>query len=80
MTDLDDCDCKKVVSKPYTNLDKWIVSIVAGFLFFILASPLLFKVISSTGLPATTFYGNPTTIGLVIMSIIYILMTRLLMR
>lgn len=71
--------------KPYTSKDKWIVSVIAGVLFLIVASPFLFKVVNglagifgiSTADPAT---GNPNILGLLIHSIVFVLVVRLLMN
>lgn len=70
--------------KPYTNRDKWIVAVLFGILFFILASPYMFKLtnslVSTVGLYTTNVGGLPSLFGLIVHMIIFILMVRLLMK
>lgn len=70
--------------KPYTSQDKWIVSIMAGLLFLLIASPYLYSVISSltssVGVPTATEEGVPNLLGLLVHGLIFVLVVRLLMR
>lgn len=69
--------------KPYTSKDKWIVSIISGILFLLLASPFLYNLVNSAtsnfGLQ-TAINGCPNIIGLLIHGIIFIIIVRLMMR
>ena len=71
-------------NKPYTSKDKWIVSIISGLLFLLIASPFLFKTVNSltqsVGLTIASPFGCPNTAGLLLHSIVFILVVRLLMR
>lgn len=73
-----DQKCKK----PYTNKDKWIVSIISGILFLIIASPFLFSVVNDMvgifGIK-TANNGCPTIGGLILHSIVFILIVRAIM-
>lgn len=65
--------------KPYTSKDKWIIALMGGLLFLLLASPFLFSLTSSFGLPFAE--GScPTVIGLLVHTILFTLIVRLLMR
>lgn len=66
-------------NKPYTGKDKWIVSVMAGLLFFILALPYTFQLTSYTGIP-TFKNGSPTLIGVCIHAVLFVVITRLLMQ
>lgn len=70
--------------KPYTGKDKWIVSILSGLLFFLLASPFMMHLLN--GLTRTfnvrmvDGQGMTTITGLLIMTVAYVTIARLLMR
>lgn len=70
-------------NKPYTSKDKWIVSIMSGILFLLIASPFLYGVVNSLtsnfGL-VTAVNGCPNITGLIIHSIVFVVIVRLLMR
>ena len=71
-------------NKPYTSKDKWIVSIIAGLLFLLIASPFLFSAVnsitSSFGMTIASKDGCPNLGGLLLHSIVFMLIVRLLMR
>lgn len=73
-------DCKK----PYTDRDKWIVAIISAILFLIISSPFMYSLIndfsSSFGLILSDGRGCPLISGLIINSLIFMLVIRLLMR
>jgi len=73
--------CQK--HKPYTYKDKWIVSIMGGLLFLLLASPVLYSIVNSTtssfGL-ITANNGCPNISGLLLHGFLFALIIRLLMR
>ena len=60
--------------KPYTNKDKWIVAIVAGLLFMLLASPFLYSTLNQVtqlvGLTISDKNGSPNLAGLILHSIL----------
>jgi len=70
--------------KPYTNKDKWIVAIVAGLLFMLLASPFLYstlnKVTRLIGWTIADERGSPNLSGLILHALLFILIVRLLIR
>lgn len=66
-----------------TNFDKVLIAIIIGIVFFVLASPLIFK-LSNVGTKLVGFKtinegGGVTTAGLLIHTIIFIIIVRLLM-
>jgi hypothetical protein len=71
-------------NKPYTSKDKWIVSLIAGLLFLLIASPFLFAAVnnmtSSFGLTLASSQGCPNLAGLLVHGIFFMLIVRLLMR
>lgn len=70
--------------KPFSKLDKFIVSILAGLLFLLFASPFMFtltnKLLSPVGLTTSSSDGCPTVAGLIVHSVVYIVVTYALMR
>lgn len=70
--------------KPYTSKDKWIVSIISGLLFLLIASPFLYQltniVFSPLGFIMASKEGCPTILGLVVHSLVFLLIVRLMMR
>lgn len=70
-------------TRPYSNQDKWIVSIVAGLLFLVIASPFLYGIVnsftSSFGLVIASPDGCPNMAGLIVHAIVFVLIVRLLM-
>ncbi len=70
--------------KPYTTKDKWIVSIISGLLFILLASPYAFQLTDSiathVGIDTATCRGVPTVQGLIIHAVVYVLIVRAMMR
>jgi len=74
---------KEAKIKPYTNKDKWIVSITSGLLFMIISSPFLYTILNSaTKLIGVTISRNgcPNLTGLVLHSVLFAVMVRFLMR
>lgn len=77
----DKCTCASA-----TSSKKWKISLIAGILFFIISSPMLYKVVDGLGkklsgkLEIVDYYGKPTTLGLLVHSVVFILITRLMMR
>ena len=73
----------KKCTKPYTDRDKWIVSVISAILFLVIASPFLYSITnmltSSIGLTIATDKGCPYVSGLIIHAILFGLIIRLLM-
>lgn len=73
-------DCSKAV----TSKDKWIISIISGLLFLLIASPFLFTTVNDItrrlGLIVSSASGCPTTSGLLLHSLVFVIIVRLLMR
>jgi len=70
-------------NKPYTSKDKWIIAIISGLLFLLIASPFLFSAVNDIiGLCGITTAkcGCPTVGGLLLHAVIFVLAVRLLMR
>jgi len=70
--------------KPYTNQDKWIVSIISGLLFLLIASPFLFSTINAItenfGFSIAEKNGCPNMGGLILHSLVFVVIVRLMMR
>ena len=77
------CD-KTQCMKLYTSYDKWFVSLISGLLFLLIASPFMYKLTDSLfsliGLNLADSNGCPTMLGLVVHSIVFVLIVRLLMK
>lgn len=71
------------MQKPFTNRDKWIVSIVVGLLFLIIASPFLFNFVNSIT-EAIGFQiaddGKPNIFGLLLHSAVFVVIIRIMMK
>jgi len=67
-----------------TNFDKVLVSVIIGIVFFLIAMPLAFKMSNGAAMKVnwrtTNANGVPTTTGLIIHTIIFIFIVRLLMK
>lgn len=67
-----------------TNFDKILIAVIIGIIFFILASPLLFKLTnkgtSLIGLRTVKDNGNITTAGLILHTIVFIVAVYILMH
>ena len=72
----------KEYAKP-NNYKKWVISVSSGVLFFIIASPLLFKIVnyltSRLGVSILDYQGKPNMIGYILHTIVFILIVRLSM-
>jgi hypothetical protein len=70
--------------KPYTTKDKWIDSFIGGLLFLLISSPFLYETVnsltSSFGLNIIDSSSTPTLAGVSIHSLVFIIITRILMR
>jgi hypothetical protein len=72
-------NCKK-----YSSKDKWVCSLIGGLLFLLIASPFLYEAVNTLtaplGLDVADRAGCPNINGLVLHSIVFVLLVRLLMR
>ena len=71
------------MSNPATNKDKWIISIIAGLIFLVISSPFMYKLTNDLAASfgqVTAFGGSPTMFGLVLHTVVFLLVVRLLMR
>jgi len=75
---------KEECEKYYTNSDKWRVSILSGFLFLLISAPFLYRLndrlLSNLLGNRLAYNGCPTTLGLLLHTAVFVLVTRLLMR
>lgn len=65
----------------FDSTAKWHASFMAGILFFILAMPFTFQLTDSIFRPLgfVTYDNGPTMAGLVVHSVVYLIITRILM-
>lgn len=67
-----------------TGIDKILVTVIIGIVFFILALPFVFKLsnygTSIVGVKTVNSHGTPTLLGVFIHAIIFIIIVRLLMQ
>lgn len=70
--------------KPYSDKDKWIVAIIAGLLFLLLASPFMYSLVNqvtkAVGMATADAKGCANGAGLLLHALIFLLIVRLLMR
>jgi hypothetical protein len=67
-----------------TNFDKWVISIIIGIVFLVLVSPFMFKLSNNitriNGPRTMNVNGSPTGFGLLLHTLIFIIIVRLLMH
>lgn len=63
-----------------TNYDKWRYSIYSGCIFIILSLPITYKYMSYIYRGITDKKGCPTSLGVIIHAIVFILIIRLMMN
>ena len=67
----------------YDSVDKWGVSFLSGLIFMIVSSPYMYDLVSKLAQSfnlTITEDGVPTLLGLTVMSAIFTLIVRVLMR
>jgi multisubunit Na+/H+ antiporter MnhG subunit len=78
------CDDSNKTEKGKVAKSKWIASIIVGLLFIVISSPVLYVTLNSAtdrfGFQDSTQEGTPTPQGLVLHSLIFALLVRLLIR
>ena len=71
------------VPSPPSNREKWIISLIAGIIFALVASPAAFgltnRISTKIGGPLLFLGAGATTWGLIIHAIVFALIIRLLM-
>lgn len=67
-----------------SNLDKWIIAVLIGIIFAIIASPFLFRLtnwfFNKLGFPTVDANGVPNLFGIVLHAVIFIIVIRVLMH
>lgn len=67
-----------------SNLDKWIIAVLIGIIFAIIASPFMFRITNfffkKLGFPTVDSNGVPNLFGLVLHAGVFIVVIRLLMH
>lgn len=70
--------------KQLTSKDKWVIALLSGLLFLLVASPFMFNVMnsltSSFGLTIADGSGCPNLGGLMLHAIVFMLIIRILMK
>jgi len=67
-----------------TDEQKWFISILSGIIFYVIASPKIYKITHSIfydilGIKLIDRKGKPNNLGLLIHTIIFVLITRFIM-
>ncbi len=67
-----------------TNFDRWLIAVIIAIIFFILALPFVFgltnKATKLMGFTTVTAEGTPNLVGVIIHTIIFLILIRLLMH
>ena len=75
---------KEQCEKNYSNMDKWRVSVLSGLIFLLISSPFLYRLVDRTVGSVVGYKvandGCPTTYGLLLHTVVFVLVVRLLMR
>lgn len=70
--------------EPLSTYEKWVIAVLIGVLFLILSSPLLYMFTDGIGkyvkLTILDKQNRPTTQGLIIHALLFIVLIRILMR
>lgn len=69
----------------FSNKDKWQVSLLSGLIFMLVSSPMLYSLMDSIiepllGIDLSSKKGCPTMAGLLLHTIVFVLIVRLLMK
>jgi hypothetical protein len=74
-------NCKE---SPLTKRDKWIIAGSIALLFFLLSCPLTYifmqKLLGFTTLKFSYDYGCPTFLGLIVHSLLFLAIVKIIMR
>lgn len=68
-----------------TNQEKWIISVISALLFYIIALPQTYECITNPIIETVTGIelekkGKPTTIGVMIHAVVFLLIVRYMME
>lgn len=71
--------------EPPNSDKKWTISFYSGLLFFIIASPALFRIVNDLtvkfgGISILTPEGNPNILGYLLHSFVFVLIVRISME
>lgn len=69
-----------VVVKPYTERDKLIVTLLSGLIFLVISSPFLYSITRQLYSGIASRDGLATMTGLLIHTVVFMIIVRLLMR
>ena len=69
-----------VCDKPYSSADKWTSSFILGILFLLLSSPFAYAITKNIVPSIADSRGRPTLLGLVLHSILFVLIVRLMLN
>lgn len=71
------------MAQDLSNGKKWLVSLMAGLLFLIISSPIVYKLVNSltslVRLKLADKNGCPNVLGLLVHTVVFVLLVRLLM-
>ena len=67
------------------NLGKWKISLIAGLIFLIVSSPFLYKLVQKlmdkvADIEIADSEGCPTLAGLILHSVVFVIIVRLMMK
>jgi hypothetical protein len=67
------------------NLGKWKISLIAGLIFLIVSSPFLYKLVQKLAdkfvdIEIADSEGCPTLVGLILHSVVFVIIVRLMMK
>jgi hypothetical protein len=73
------------MAKGPDNEKKWNISVYSGLLFFIIASPVLFRIVNNltmnlSGTSIANEAGCPNMIGLILHALVFIIIVRISME
>lgn len=76
---------KVMAADPIDSVGKWKISLMAGLLFIVISSPLLYKLVQKlinkvADVDIANDDGCPNFYGLVLHGIVFMLITRLMMK
>jgi hypothetical protein len=80
----DEATQEETNSAPITSTDKWLIAVLLGVIFLIVAAPLMFRLSNSifkyVGMNTVDSRGSPTPFGWIIHTIAFIILVRILMH
>ncbi len=73
-------DTATCIRKPYTELEKWMIAVIAGLVAFVIYSTRMFTASRQLFSGLADDSGCPSLAGLIVHTIVFILIIKLLMR